>query len=99
MSQESEFNEIEDYFLNIRVDQETGCHLWQGSVSPNGYGVVNFHGRTQSAHRNAWEELMGEIPAGLNILHSCDVKTCINIEHMSLGSQQQNMDDKVVRGR
>ncbi len=99
MSKQSEYNEIEDYFMNIRVCEETGCHLWEGSISPNGYGIVNFYGKTQSAHRHAWEEANGEIPEGLNILHSCDVKNCINPEHMSLGSQQQNMDDKVARGR
>jgi hypothetical protein len=99
MSLQSEFNEIEDYFLNIRVCKETGCHLWEGSISPNGYGVHTFYGLTQSTHRWAWEEANGAIPEGFNILHECDVKRCVNPEHMEIGTQQQNMDQKVARGR
>jgi hypothetical protein len=98
MSQQTEHQQLEDFFADIRVDQN-GCYLWEGSVSPNGYGVVNIGGRTQSAHRFSWEQEHEEIEEGLNILHSCDVKRCLNPEHMSLGSQQQNMDDKVARGR
>src|ERR1700733_6636972 len=99
MSQQSEYNEIEDYFLNITLDQQTGCHLWEGSVSPNGYGVCNMFGRTQSTHRYAWEQEHGDIPEGMIILHSCDVRNCVNVEHMSLGTKKENSQDMVAKGR
>jgi hypothetical protein len=99
MSSQTEYQQLEDYFNDIRVDEETGCYLWQGSMSPNGYGVVNIGGRTQSAHRFSWEQTNGEIEDGLNILHSCDVRNCLNPDHMSLGSKKDNSEDMVRKGR
>jgi hypothetical protein len=81
------------------VCKETGCHLWEGSISPNGYGVHTFYGRTQSTHRAAWEEANGQIPAGLNVLHSCDVRRCLNPEHMFLGTKKDNTADMISKGR
>jgi hypothetical protein len=100
MSQQSEYDAIEDYFLNIHVCEETGCYLWEGSCSPNGYGIVNFYGRTQSAHKNAWEEMHGEIPDGLIIRHKvCDRRNCLNTEHMVLGTKADNTADMMEKDR
>jgi hypothetical protein len=99
MSQQTEYQQLEDYFADIRVDEETGCYLWEGSRSPNGYGVVNIGGRTQSAHRFSWEQVNGEIEDGLNILHECDVKLCLNPEHMRLGTKKDNTQDMMSKGR
>jgi hypothetical protein len=99
MSQQSEYNEIEDYFLSITLDEQTGCHLWDGSCSPNGYGIVNMFGVTYSAHKYAWIQEHGDIEDGKIILHSCDVRNCVNVEHMSLGTKKDNTADMVSKGR
>jgi len=55
------------------------CFLWTGRVGSHGYGAVD---RERLAHRVAWEELRGPIPAGLIVHHNCGDKLCVNIEHL-----------------
>lgn len=55
-----------------------------------GYGV---------AHRYVWEYHKGPIPEGMLVCHSCDVKRCVNIDHLFLGTYLDNMLDKVAKGR
>ena len=63
------------------------------------YGQVWWKGRHWLAHRKAWVENRGAIPKGLCVLHKCDVPLCIEISHLVLGTRQENMDDKVRKGR
>ena len=86
------------------VPQPNGCHLWTGAKTGGGYGriarVVGGRTRTYLAHRLAWEEDRGEaIPAGLLVLHTCDVPACVNPEHLYVGTHKQNTQDLVARGR
>lgn len=87
----------------IRVDPDTRCWIWQGSVHPHGYGQYNVHenGRTKSyrAHRFAFEKFVGSIPPGMSVMHSCDRRVCCYPGHLSLGTQVENMRDCVAKGR
>lgn len=81
-------------------EPNTGCWLWEGSVWRGGYGSVwNGHGGVIGAHRRAWEIAKGPIPAGMLVLHKCDVPLCINPDHLFLGAQVDNMADMTVKGR
>lgn len=79
------------------------CWEWSGHLAPNGYGriTVTPHPRQQveSVHRVSWNIHHGDIPKGLCVLHKCDNKKCFNPEHLFLGTHQDNMDDKVKKGR
>lgn len=68
------------------------CWLTPSQVYPNikGYGKV---------HRYIWEQTKGPIPEGMLVCHSCDNPRCINVYHLFLGTSQDNMDDKVKKGR
>lgn len=83
------------------LNEVSGCRLWQGATNKkdNGYGVLNVDGRVRYAHRLAWEEVNGPVPAGSHVCHKCDVRTCINPDHMFLGTHADNMADKVAKGR
>ena len=85
--------------MHSSLPTATGCVLWAGAVAKSGYGNVCYRGRTTGAHRAAWELANGPIPTGLQICHSCDVRTCINIAHMRLGTARDNAADKVLRSR
>lgn len=77
----------------------TGCVEWAGSIDNKGYGRQWFQGRNQLAHRVAWMQVNGPVPRGLHVLHHCDNPPCINVEHLFLGTHQDNMDDMYAKGR
>lgn len=77
------------------IVDDNGCHIWQGPLHPQGYGV-SCH---ELAHRTAWQKQFGPIPQGMNVLHKCDVKLCINTDHLFLGTQKDNLVDMSRKGR
>lgn len=75
------------------------CWLWQGQKSKeSGYGSVSFEGKARRAHVVSWRLATGYYPA-LQILHSCDVRLCVNPVHLHEGTQADNMREMSERGR
>jgi len=64
-----------------------------------GYGAFGFDGKVQKAHRVAYMLTHGPIPDGGHILHSCDNPSCVNPDHLRVGTHTENMRDKLARGR
>lgn len=75
------------------------CWLWTGAIMTKGYGAFIFDGKQEGAHRVAWILKNGPIPDGLHVLHKCDVKNCVNTNHLFLGTNADNMRDKESKGR
>ncbi len=81
---------------------EGGCHEWQGSRLPSGYGRVGRGQRNRGvelAHRAVWMIHHGPIAEGMVIRHSCDNPPCCNIDHLSIGTASDNQRDMRERGR
>ncbi len=75
------------------------CHPWSGARTGGGYGHIHESGKKVKAHRVAWALANGPIPAGLRVLHRCDNPRCVNVEHLFLGTQADNMADMIAKGR
>lgn len=60
----------------------TPCRVWQGFVTPKGYGQTTVRGKNWKAHRLAFASLVGPIPEGMTLDHLCMVKLCCNPEHL-----------------
>lgn len=75
------------------------CILVKADPYRDGYGTVHRKGRTQSAHRRAYEDEHGPIPDGMVVRHKCDVRNCVNLDHLELGTAADNQQDSIRRGR
>jgi hypothetical protein len=77
----------------------TSCWEWCAGKDGRGYGWLTFERKKQHAHRLAYRAWRGEIPEGMLVLHECDVPACCNPDHLKVGTQSDNMRDRIARGR
>lgn len=93
---------VEEWFWTF-VDKTDTCWLWTGKLAGRGYGQVSakVDGRWTMvyAHRVSYERHHGPIPAGMEVLHSCDVPNCVRPDHLSVGTRRQNMMDAHLKDR
>lgn len=75
------------------------CLIWTGKRNNKGYGLMFHAGKNRYAHRAAYMMVYGEIPAGMQVRHKCDVPACVRADHLELGTQADNMQDMASRGR
>lgn len=81
-------------------EPNSGCWLWLLSVGSHGYGNASPPwSRVDVAHRVSYVAFKGEIPDGMLVQHSCDNRICVNPDHLSLGTDKSNCDDKIRKGR
>ena len=91
----------EERFWNEGVDRTNpdDCWEWRKARNTKGYGNTKWKGAGITAHRLAYQLTHGSIPAGLLICHKCDNPPCCNPRHLFAGSEQDNSDDCVRKGR
>lgn len=84
---------------NSKKDDVSDCVIWTGTKQTNGYGGTRMYGKVTPAHRAAYFAFKGEIPDGVEVCHSCDVRDCVNPDHLYLADHATNMEDMSKRGR
>lgn len=91
-------NTIDD-FLNRLVVVENDCWVYTGARNSKGYGEFMIKCKLWKTHRLSYEYHCEPIPEGMLVLHTCDNPPCCNPDHLFIGTNQDNMDDKVNKNR
>jgi len=100
----------ERFFNRFERDQKSKCWNWTGALTPQGYGVIygemldGTKLKRTLAHRVSWMLHKGPIPTGSGahgtvVMHKCDNPTCVNPDHLMLGTQADNVKDMIAKGR
>jgi len=85
--------------LLAQLDTSGECWLWTGACDQDGYGRMSYRGRNEKIHRIIWMAHEGPIPKGKVVRHDCDQPNCGWREHLRLGTQRENLQDRYNRGR
>jgi len=76
-----------------------GCWLWKAGTFKDGYGCFTYNGKIQRAHRVSYQLFLGSIPEGLLVCHKCDIRKCVNPDHLFLGTVLDNNLDCIRKNR
>lgn len=84
-------DDLKRFLRFVRIDLETGCHVWEGAKQSRGYGCFGVGGgKSALAHRWIYEQAVGPIGPGLQIDHACKNKACVNPAHLEAVSAKEN---------
>lgn len=83
----------------VEMITECGCWIWMASCDKYGYGFIKVNGKQRHAHRVSFEIYIGPIPEGKSVLHSCDTPSCVCPYHIFSGTQSDNAQDCIRKGR
>ncbi len=89
------------FFSKVDSTEIEGCHPWTACTTQDGYGLFRINGTLTTAHRVSYEITVGPIPDGMVVRHSnrCTTRGCVNPDHLSTGTQADNMRDRDEAGR
>lgn len=100
-SQHMSEKDIERFWSKVDIRDHDDCWGWKGSRAKRrgGYGIFSWNSDTWKAHRVAWALTNGPIQTGLSVLHKCDNPSCVNPNHLFLGTDGDNNRDMDAKGR
>lgn len=87
------------FFKKVLIGKPDQCWIWTGGKNRQGYGVFAINRKSTLAHRVSFSLHVGPISEGMMVCHSCDNPSCVNPDHLWLGTAQDNTDDMFKKGR
>lgn len=90
---------ISDRFHSRYKKTDNGCWTWIAHTDKDGYGILPTNSASIRAHRFSYELYIGVIPEELVVCHKCDNPSCVNPEHLFIGTVKDNCQDMLSKGR
>lgn len=90
---------LKRFWSKVDKSSPSSCWVWKACKNQKGYGQVRVKKQAYLAHRFAYELAFGPIPPTMNVLHKCDNPSCVNPDHLFLGTLTDNNQDMCQKGR
>lgn len=90
---------LSTFWSKVDKNASNDCWLWTGSKYSDGYGRTKRFKKYRLCHKISYELHKGPVPIGIFVCHSCDIRSCVNPNHLWLGTHNDNMKDMVKKKR